>query len=172
MNKENNKRALNSKESIEKAFIDLLDKYNIKKITVQSICNLAHVNRTTFYAHYADIYDLEEKIEEKLSAQFIEIFEGNMDDTKKMEKALCEMFFFIKEHRNFYKVFLKYNNLSTLKNILNRTNASIDDDIMTYYNISFFSAGISAMLRIWLQNNCREKPKELVAMCLKRDLSF
>lgn len=161
MNTRNNKRSINSRESIENAFIELLDTHNAK-ITVQSVCNLAKVNRTTFYAHYMDLHDLQKKIEEELSKQIAEIFQEAIQNSKKMNSALCDMFHFIKEHNVFYKVFLKYNNLSILKTILISPGAhTAEPDSTTYYRISFFTAGVSEMIRIWLNNDCPEKPEEL-----------
>lgn len=161
MNTRNNKRFINSQEAIEKAFIDLLVTHKTKKITVQAICNLANLNRTTFYAHYTDINDLQNKIEEKLSTQIKEIFEETLHEEKNIIYAFCEMFRFIKKHIVFYKVFLEYHNISILKTILNDTDWNMCNKDAFNYHISFFTAGVSEMIRIWLKNNCQEEPEYL-----------
>ncbi len=38
-------------------------KHQLEEITVQQIADLADVNRSTFYTHYYDKYDLLEKLE-------------------------------------------------------------------------------------------------------------
>ncbi len=38
---------------------------NLEEITVQQIADLADVNRSTFYTHYYDKYDLLEKLEDQ-----------------------------------------------------------------------------------------------------------
>ncbi len=162
MNTPNNKRFINSQENMENAFIKLLATHNKKKITVQSICNLANVNRTTFYAHYTDIYDLQKQIEKRLSAQLEKIFQEALYDEKKMNSALCKMFYFIKKHNIFYKVFLEYNNtIPILKTILCCIGSNTNDKDSPNYHIAFFTAGVCEMIRIWLNNDCREKPEEL-----------
>lgn len=161
MNTRNNRRALKSQETIEKAYIQLLDMHDTMKITVKSICELAKVNRSTFYAHYTDVFDLEKKIEEKWSIQLKEIFEAASHDKTKIYDAFCGMFHFIREHKVFYKVFLKYNNLTVLKTILTATDTEASDRDHNNYHISFFTAGVSEMIRIWLNNNCQEKPEEM-----------
>ena len=51
---------------IRKSFITLLKKKPISKITIKEICDVADVNRATFYAHYLDQYDLLHQIEQDL----------------------------------------------------------------------------------------------------------
>ena len=56
---ENKKK--DSQKRIEKVFLDLIQTKPIEQIHVSKICELAKVNRTTFYANYLDIYDLKDK---------------------------------------------------------------------------------------------------------------
>ena len=55
MNVSNNKRRRESQKVIEGALIQLVKNYNGKKISVTDICDVAKVNRTTFYANYLDL---------------------------------------------------------------------------------------------------------------------
>ena len=43
---------------IKGAFLSLLREKPVNKITVKEVCELAELNRATFYAHYSDVYDL------------------------------------------------------------------------------------------------------------------
>ena len=58
MNTPNNKRKRESRERIEKVFIEYLQEKELSEISVSDICKQAGLNRTTFYANYADIYGL------------------------------------------------------------------------------------------------------------------
>ena len=60
------KRIQRSQEAIETAFIELLRENSFNSISVSAIIRNAGVNRSTFYAHYLDKYDLLEKLENKL----------------------------------------------------------------------------------------------------------
>lgn len=51
---------------IKEAFFVLLEKEAFSKITVTDICNLAEINRATFYKHYLDPADLLQKLEEEI----------------------------------------------------------------------------------------------------------
>lgn len=48
---------------IQTVFFELLEKKPMSKITVKEICDLAEINRATFYHHYQDVYDLLEQQE-------------------------------------------------------------------------------------------------------------
>ena len=52
--------------AIESAFMELRARYPLEKIKIKDLCTLAKVNKSTFYAHYEDIYDLSNRLENKL----------------------------------------------------------------------------------------------------------
>ncbi len=47
-----NARALRSKAALKKAFLELFQTKEPEEISVSLLCQQAHVNRSTFYAHY------------------------------------------------------------------------------------------------------------------------
>lgn len=59
-----------TKKMIREAFLALLAEKDIRHITVRELCERAEINRGTFYAHYLDIYDLKEQIENELIDEF------------------------------------------------------------------------------------------------------
>lgn len=52
-----------TERAIRNAFLELRSKRALEKITVKELCALAQINKSTFYAHYQDIYDLSEKLQ-------------------------------------------------------------------------------------------------------------
>lgn len=62
----NDKRVRKTKEAIHLAFIELMEEVGFSKITVRMISERAQINRSTFYSHYLDKYDLLDKIEESI----------------------------------------------------------------------------------------------------------
>ena len=50
----------------------LLQQKSIKEITVRELADLVDINRSTFYLHYTDIYDLLEKTEQRLLRLLVE----------------------------------------------------------------------------------------------------
>lgn len=58
-----------TKMVIKDALISLLKEKPLNKITVKSICDLAEINRATFYKYYSDPFDLLEKLEQEMLSQ-------------------------------------------------------------------------------------------------------
>lgn len=51
---------------IRAAFFSCLERKPVSKITVKEICDMAEINRATFYKHYADPFELLQKLEEEV----------------------------------------------------------------------------------------------------------
>ena len=165
MNTVNNKRKKTSQEKLEKVFLELIQTKNISDISVTDICKKANLNRTTFYSNYIDIYDLADKIREKLEKEvaclYVDEYTIELSDS-----SFLKLFEHIKENQIFYKTYFKlgfdkgpisdsYN--STLKH----AHLYYDDDKIDYH-IEFFRAGLNAIILKWLYNGCIESPKEMV----------
>lgn len=56
-------RVKRTRQSIINAFMELRAKKTLEKITIKELSELAFINKATFYAHYNDIYDLSEQLE-------------------------------------------------------------------------------------------------------------
>ena len=55
-----------TERGIKNAFIELRSRKSLEKITVKELCESARINKSTFYAHYKDIYDLSDAMEEEV----------------------------------------------------------------------------------------------------------
>ena len=58
-----NRKVKYTKMVIRESLFELLEIKKLKQITVKSLCELADINRGTFYSHYSDINDLVETLE-------------------------------------------------------------------------------------------------------------
>ena len=58
MNQKNNQRFQDTDRRIREYFLSALSEREITKITVQEICAHVGINRSSFYLHYKDVYDL------------------------------------------------------------------------------------------------------------------
>ncbi|GIN13074.1 TetR family transcriptional regulator [Shouchella clausii] len=55
-----------TKMVLKESLVDLLKEKPIASVTVKELCELADINRSTFYSHYADPYDLLATISEEV----------------------------------------------------------------------------------------------------------
>ena len=67
MNTKNNQRYRDMDKKLKSTLLELLKTTGFEKVTVKKLCETACVNRTTFYAHYADIYEMMGQMEEHLN---------------------------------------------------------------------------------------------------------
>lgn len=164
MNTSNNKRKRDSQEKIEKVFINLLQTKDIKDITVSDICKESKLNRSTFYANYIDIYDLIDKLKTRMINEFFNIYIDECRE-KKHSYNFLKLFQDIKDNQIFYRTYFKLD-FDFSSSFINGIN---DDEVIKYlgttknkdYHIAFFKAGINAIIKMWLDNGCKETPEEI-----------
>lgn len=64
--------ANSARSRLERAYFELIEQTHYSKITVSDIILKAGVSRTTFYRHYADIFDMHKKVAERLGNAIME----------------------------------------------------------------------------------------------------
>lgn len=153
-----------SKERIEIAFIKLIQTKDINEISVTSLVKLAKVNRSTFYVNYTDIYDLANKIKKNMYFNVLNLYKEEINSNIHSYDFL-KLFEHIKDNQMYYKTMYKlnFNFLDYCSNYL-----SIDDAIRYLgtsdnleYHLEFFKAGMKAIIKKWLDNDCQESPLEM-----------
>ena len=85
-----------TERAIKNAFLELRGKKPLEKITVIELCRLACINKSTFYGHYEDIYDLSDTLEEELVQSILSSISWdetyNPQETDAFTQALCMAF--------------------------------------------------------------------------------
>ncbi len=72
-------RKQRSRQKIVSAFMELRAEKPLEKLTVTELCKKAGINKSTFYVHFKDIYDLSERLERELTESIIDSM-GNAED--------------------------------------------------------------------------------------------
>ncbi len=62
---------ISAQNKLEKVYFELIEQMHYSKITVSDIISKSGVSRTTFYRYYADIFDMHQKVAEKLGETII-----------------------------------------------------------------------------------------------------
>ena len=176
MNTKNNRLIRETDEKIIRTVYQMMtqERRPIGKITVREICERSEIHRSTFYAHYQDVYDVVEKVEASMSRQLTETFFRKLDENASARDCFTEIFAFIRTHREFYIYYLNEGkNFGVLQlagdMIRERYNGvhaqpqafgARSEEEMEYHG-AFFLFGMTAMVRLWLKNGCREEPEAL-----------
>lgn len=164
MNVKNNKRRQASVERIKQAFLELLKTKEPLQITVSELCKAAQINRSTFYANFADIFDLSDKICRDLEAEVNRIFvlppDGVLD-----EAVFLALFRHIKSNQQLYTFYFKLGHDTHGLDFYNVR--SIVDMPLIDYHIAFFKNGFNAIVKLWLEHGCEESPQQLCDILMK-----
>jgi len=166
MNKPNNKRKKASQEKIEKTFLQLIQTKEIENISISDICKISKLNRSTFYSNYIDIYDLVEKVKDRMADEFASMYVDDVDNFTHDNYSYnyLKMFQHIKENQIFYKTYFKLES-STFVSPVKKFNVDLAQKFYNNkhidYHIEFFRAGLNAIIKKWLNNNCKETPEEI-----------
>ncbi|EOR28221.1 transcriptional regulator [Clostridium sartagoforme AAU1] len=103
MNKENNRRAMLTKKILENKLIELLKEKRIEQISISKLCENAGINRSTFYKHYMNQYDLLNNIEKKVLDKMIDYLDMFIENNN--TKTLELMLIYIQENKIFFMYF-------------------------------------------------------------------
>ncbi|MBQ2651393.1 MAG: TetR family transcriptional regulator C-terminal domain-containing protein [Clostridia bacterium] len=132
--------------------------------SVTAICREANVNRTTFYANYTDMHNLAEAVGRRLEQEVQNLYQNTKDRSYSSDNFL-KLFQHIKENQLFYKTYFKlgFDNAEIIGYDLPLA-ADFYSDQHIEYHLAFFRSGLNAVIKRWLQNDCRESPEEIAAI--------
>lgn len=162
MNTKHNKRKRESMQKIEQVLIEFLQTKELNQISVSDICKRANLNRSTFYANYVDIYELADTIREKLEAQVSVLYEAEILRGFNSNNYLL-LFQHIEKNQIFYNTYFKLGYDEKYK-ILQYDYALAKKhfgDRFIKYHMEFFKSGMTKIIKMWLQNGCKETPEEM-----------
>ena len=74
MAEKTDRRVRKTKAQLRLGLARLMKQKSIKEITVKELVNEVDINRSTFYLHYTDIYDLLHSIEDELTREIRDTF--------------------------------------------------------------------------------------------------
>lgn len=162
MNTKNNKRKRESMQKIEQVLIEFLQTKELNQISVFDICKKADLNRSTFYANYVDIYELADTIRKKLEAEVSELYKDEITEGFNSNNYLV-LFQHIKENQIFYRTYFKlgYDEKYKIWQYDYNLAKKHFGDRFIEYHMEFFKSGLNRIIKIWLQNGCKETPEEM-----------
>lgn len=161
MNTKNNKRRQASVERIRKAFFSLLKTRELSDIRVSEICEMANINRSTFYVNFDGVYGLADVIYDELLKEVGEFFDIRQDPFH-CEDDFLNLFNHIKDNQEMYRFYFK---LGYEKERFSKDKFISNEDLAREksvdYRIVFFKNGFNAIVKLWLNNGCKESPQTM-----------
>lgn len=174
------RRVRKTKTQLQQTLAKLLVQKPINKITVKELCDMVDINRSTFYAHYQDVYELMEQIQNYICESFQDIvnrypMSDQYMDLQPMETEMFE--FLLKEEALAQVILCHHGNISFLQEIHKIIMAYFEEHWHKFlpqdttgkwvYSFHFVVSGCLGLMQQWLESDRKETPKEMAAMMSK-----
>jgi len=155
-----------TKMVIKDSLLKLLAKKPIQKITVTEICDLAQINRATFYTHYRDAFDLLEQIEDELFAELSATITTEDKDADRLTKEilgiiernidLCRILFSENGDKMFLRRTVDSARERTIANWHRQYPRATPQQLDLLY--TFITGGSVAMIEQWVRTGMQGPP--------------
>jgi AcrR family transcriptional regulator len=175
-----------TKMLLKKSLVELMRENPISKISVKMLCEAADINRSTFYAHYTDQYDLLKQLEQEVIAELKKHISKEVffKHTEQTTQAMNQILDYIAKNADLFKILLSENGDSTFhREIMSlaqqkiisdiHNNQSIDASISEYLQC-FAVTGALSIVQKWLQDGIiesTEKMSELTSKLIYKGVS-
>ena len=171
-------RIIKTKKILFDALLKLMKKKNFEKIKIADICEEALINRSTFYAHYEDKYELLMALFEEQKVSLLEKLD-NKENTNFSKEYLMEvlniLINYIDENREIYSAILSNNRngilIDFLIDVIERDvserlkdnndikNSNLPIDII----VKFYAGGLINIGMSWLINKEKYNKEQLLS---------
>lgn len=165
---------IDKKLLIETSFIQLMENYRFREITIKMICEESNINRSTFYAYFEDKYALLDSMIDYHITNIEQLMENHLQDLISevdkrpfVEIYLKETFQYIYDNKQFFKILLTKHPAQNFtqkligswrKNFLSVLNRTVTLNYPDYF-VNYTVGGQFGVLFFWLQNDCPESPE-------------
>ncbi len=184
----NESKYYNSAKKMNLALISILDEKDFLDITVKEICQKAAVNRSTFYLHYENIYDLLKETLDNLYKDFFSRYDETIKMDRLSNKTNDELYLitpkylepylsFVNENKKIFKLLYFKNEVFNGQNMYNEWFNKIFKPILVKFNVydeeeqeyimMFHLQGIMGLLMEWLKNDCSMSIDNLINVIQK-----
>lgn len=165
-----------TKQVLKESLIKLLQGNQIAKISVKMLCKEADINRSTFYAHYSDQYELLRTLELEIIEEFRTYLKSQplteqLDSTVVFMRQLLE---YAAQNADLFRVLLNnHGDSEFIRDIMTLTQEQIIlslksdqslDQRTSDYLQCFIVTGALKIVQKWLQEGTVESPQQMAEL--------
>ncbi len=167
--KKEDRRIRRTKRMLKQGLALMMAEKNFKDITVKDITDKVDLNRSTFYLHYADTYDLLEKLENDTLDDFQNMIDANFSADKTQVSLIpmfeaiasyiyensdtCKIIFENRASGNFFVKFRKLIEDNGTK-IINKKFPTAKKENMEYF-FAFITYGSIGIMKQWVNDSMK-----------------
>ena len=166
-----NQRVRLSKTLLQNSLTQLLADKSIHKVSVREICDLAEINRTTFYKYYGSQYDLLKDMENKVLTQIDAYLSEDNAGAEFDVNVLVKITTYLQDNLELSRLLAnntvdtefpeKLFSLSMITQLLQQhlTDQYPKGDIE--YGYEFVVNGGFSVIKSWINKDVRESPEQI-----------
>lgn len=176
MNKKDDLRVIKTRKLIYQTLLDLMKEKTFEEIKVSDICSKAMINRSTFYAHYEDKYELLidflSNLKEEFARELNESCKENLSIREYYIRLISLFLDHIDSKRDVYNSIMVNNRSSIMMDILLSV---VNDDILKRFKENdinlkvptkviskFYLGGVINIGMEWLSNSNKYTKEEIL----------
>ena len=171
MEEREDKRIRRTKKLLRQALTRLMQQKDFQSITVTDVVREADINRGTFYAHYRDVYDLREKIESEMIADFRGmIYDIHLNGGGSLHPVLMRAVDYLEENREIVTTLVRVSGAEGFsKKLIHvieecRMESVPCRGVEDVYVARFIATGVVGMLERWVAESQPLPKNELIAL--------
>lgn len=167
------RRVRKTRAQLRAGLARIMQTKSIKEITVKELVDEVDINRSTFYLHYTDIYQMLDSIEENLLQEISEAMDTLPDNPAEGDSYpfITRMFSILEENRDICSALLGSNGdmafvtrieIMIADTIISRLKEELPDDIQDItYTYAFCLTGCVGMVKAWLSSENSDSPQHM-----------
>lgn len=175
MDKKDDLRVIKTKKILYETLIELMKTKTFEEIKVSDICTKALINRSTFYAHYEDKYELLLEFINSLKEEFINELSKNKNilNTKEYYLEVIRLFLdHIENKKDIYNAIMINNRNSIMMDILSSVannevikkmeSSNISTKVPANIIAKFYLGGVLNLGIEWLRDTNKNSKEEII----------
>ena len=161
---------------LRESLITLLRAVPISKISVKMLCESADINRSTFYAHYTDPYDLLSRLEQEVMTEVYEYIDAQdaIESPEYATQMLNRVLEYTAKNSDLCTILLNENSNSRFQeDIMALAQRKIIEDVRNARNLDpriseylqcFIVNGAIKIVEKWLLDGMVETPRQMAGL--------
>lgn len=179
MSEKIDRRVRKTKEQLRKGLAELMNTKSIREITVKELVDKVDINRSTFYLHYTDIYQMLKSIENELLEEIMNVIRSYPEIPLKEDNFpfIADIFQILDENREICCALLGNNGdmafVHRIETVIAENSLHLlknrypDAEEELRYAYSFCLSGCVGMIKSWLINDHKNSPEHMAAITSK-----
>lgn len=166
------RRVRKTRKQLREGLARLLEKKSIRDIKVKELVEEVDINRSTFYLHYSDIYDMLEKIEEELFQEIQDAMQAHPISADERSRAfICEMFQIMEDNRAICKALCGPNGdmafVARMEEVVGSQAVQVIEPLFKIekkqlrYSYAYCLNGCVGLIKVWLLEDGKETPEQM-----------